>query len=204
LHWAVLGKPQKRLSRGLAEVGIVLKVYPGTPLEGVMLGLETAGAVDSGHGPSSQTQATTDLPRMRRDRLRRRPAGRSAADGVSPEWTDPPDVAHWEPLPNVRVFVCVRRPTGAVGLVTAAGPPKNPAGDQPPLPSLRQHAFRAFADLEAAFAVSVAYYNYYWQTRMPGNRGTKRPTACMMAGRAGHVWSFGELFEAVLLGGCGG
>ena len=34
--------------------------------------------------------------------------------------------------------------------------------------------------------------------RMAGKRGKKRPTAGMMAGLAGHVWSFGELFNAVL------
>ena len=44
----------------------------------------------------------------------------------------------------------------------------------------------------------AAYYNYCWQTRMPGKSGKKRPTACMMAGLAGHVWSFDELFAAVL------
>ena len=31
-----------------------------------------------------------------------------------------------------------------------------------------------------------------------GQGGAKRPTAAMMAGLAGHVWSFDELFETVL------
>ena len=53
-------------------------------------------------------------------------------------------------------------------------------------------------NLEAAFAMFAAYYNYCWQTRKPGKSGAKRPTAAMMAGLAGHVWSFNELFEAVL------
>ena len=53
-------------------------------------------------------------------------------------------------------------------------------------------------NLEAAFGMFVAYYNYCWQTRKPGKSGQKRPTACMMAGLAGHVWSFDELFNAVL------
>ena len=53
-------------------------------------------------------------------------------------------------------------------------------------------------NLEAAFAMFAAYYNYCWQTRMPGKSGKKRPTAAMMAGIAGHVWSFDELFAAVL------
>lgn len=53
-------------------------------------------------------------------------------------------------------------------------------------------------NLEAAFAGFAAYYNYCWQTRKPGKSGKKRGTACMMAGLAGHVWTFDELFAAVL------
>lgn len=53
-------------------------------------------------------------------------------------------------------------------------------------------------NLEAAFAMFAAWYNYCWQTRKPGKTGKKRPTAAMMAGLAGHVWSFDELFAAVL------
>jgi hypothetical protein len=53
-------------------------------------------------------------------------------------------------------------------------------------------------NLEAAFAMFAAWYNYCWQTRKPGKSGKKRPTAAMMAGLAGHVWSFDELFAAVL------
>ncbi len=52
-------------------------------------------------------------------------------------------------------------------------------------------------NLEAAFAMFAAYYNFCWQTRKPGKSGQKRPTAAMMAGIAGHVWSFDELFAAV-------
>ena len=37
-------------------------------------------------------------------------------------------------------------------------------------------------NLEAAFAMFAAYYNYCWQTRKPGKSGQKRPTAAMMAG----------------------
>ncbi|MCG8448310.1 MAG: hypothetical protein MI725_01865 [Pirellulales bacterium] len=55
-------------------------------------------------------------------------------------------------------------------------------------------------NLEAAFAMFAAYYNYCWQTRRPGKSGRKRSTAAMMAGLAGHVWSFDELFENVLPG----
>ncbi len=50
-------------------------------------------------------------------------------------------------------------------------------------------------NLECAFAMFAAYYNYCWQTRMPGKSGKRRPTAAMMAGLAGHVWSFDELFD---------
>jgi hypothetical protein len=53
-------------------------------------------------------------------------------------------------------------------------------------------------NLEAAFAMFAAWYNFCWQTRLPGNSGKLRSTAAMMAGIAGHVWSFDELFAAVL------
>ena len=53
-------------------------------------------------------------------------------------------------------------------------------------------------NLEAAFAMFAAYYNFCWQTRKPGKSGKRRPTAAMMAGLAGHVWSFDELFGNVL------
>lgn len=38
---------------------------------------------------------------------------------------------------------------------------------------------------------------FCWQTRQK-NSSKKRPTAAMMAGLAGHVWNFDELFAAVL------
>jgi hypothetical protein len=53
-------------------------------------------------------------------------------------------------------------------------------------------------NLECAFAMFAAFYNYCWQTRKPGKRGQKRGTAAMMAGPAGHVWSFNALFDAAL------
>ena len=37
-------------------------------------------------------------------------------------------------------------------------------------------------NLEAAFAMFAACYNYCWQTRKPGKSGKLRPTAAMMAG----------------------
>jgi transposase-like protein/IS1 family transposase len=53
-------------------------------------------------------------------------------------------------------------------------------------------------NLEAAFAMFAAYYNYCWRTRKPGKSGQRRPTAAMMAGITDHLWSFDELFIAVL------
>jgi transposase-like protein/IS1 family transposase len=53
-------------------------------------------------------------------------------------------------------------------------------------------------NLEAAFAMFSAWYNYCWRTRRPGKSGRKRPTAAMMAQLTDHVWSFDELFDTVL------
>lgn len=53
-------------------------------------------------------------------------------------------------------------------------------------------------NIEAAFGMFVAWYNYCWRTRRPGKSGRRRPTACMMAGLTDHTWTFGELFDAVL------
>ncbi len=53
-------------------------------------------------------------------------------------------------------------------------------------------------NLDAAFAMFAAYYNFCWQTRKPGKSGQKRGTAAMMAGLAGHVWSFDELFDEAI------
>jgi transposase-like protein/IS1 family transposase len=57
---------------------------------------------------------------------------------------------------------------------------------------------KKLANLEAAFAMFAAWYNYCWQTRHKGTSGKLRPTAAVMAGLADHVWSFDELFAAVL------
>ncbi|MCC6124138.1 MAG: IS1 family transposase [Pirellulales bacterium] len=53
-------------------------------------------------------------------------------------------------------------------------------------------------NLEAAFAMFAAYYNYCWRTRKPGKSGKKRPTAAMMAKLTDHLWGFDEFFDAVL------
>ncbi|HEV3005188.1 MAG TPA: hypothetical protein VGX78_12045 [Pirellulales bacterium] len=55
-------------------------------------------------------------------------------------------------------------------------------------------------NLEAAFAMFAAYYNFCWRTRKPGKSGRRRPTAATMAGLADHTWTFDELFDAVLGG----
>jgi IS1 family transposase len=49
-------------------------------------------------------------------------------------------------------------------------------------------------NLEAAFAMFAAAYNFTWRTRKPGKL---RPTAAMMAGLTDHTWTFDELFDAV-------
>ena len=53
-------------------------------------------------------------------------------------------------------------------------------------------------NLEAAFAMFAAYYNFVWRTRKPGKSGKRRPTAAMMAKLTDHLWGFDELFDAVL------
>jgi transposase-like protein/IS1 family transposase len=53
-------------------------------------------------------------------------------------------------------------------------------------------------NLEAAFAMFAAYYNFCWRTRKPGKSGQRRPTAAMMAKVTDHLWSFDELFAVVL------
>ena len=57
---------------------------------------------------------------------------------------------------------------------------------------------KKLANLEAAFAMFAAFYNFCWRTRKPGKSGKLRPTAAMMAGLADHTWMFDELFAAVL------
>jgi hypothetical protein len=50
----------------------------------------------------------------------------------------------------------------------------------------------------AAFGMSAAWYNFGWQTRKPGKSGGTGPTVAVTAKLTGRVWSFDELFEAVL------
>lgn len=49
-------------------------------------------------------------------------------------------------------------------------------------------------NLEAAFAMFAAFYNFCWRTRKPGKSGKRRPTAAM----TDRTWTFDELFEEVL------
>jgi transposase-like protein/IS1 family transposase len=53
-------------------------------------------------------------------------------------------------------------------------------------------------NMEAAFALFAAWYDFTWRTRRPGKSGKLRPTAAMMAGLTDHIWSFDELFAEVL------
>jgi hypothetical protein len=59
---------------------------------------------------------------------------------------------------------------------------------------------KKLANLEAAFAMFAAWYNYCWRTRKPGKSGKCRPTAAVMNGLADHTWTFDELLAAVLAG----
>ena len=53
-------------------------------------------------------------------------------------------------------------------------------------------------NLEAAFAMFAAYYNYVWRTRKPGKTSKLRPTAAMMAGLTDQLWNFNEFFNEVM------
>ena len=54
-------------------------------------------------------------------------------------------------------------------------------------------------NLEAACAVFLAYYNFCWRTRDVVEGRTRLPAA-MAAGVTGRLWSFAELFDAVMAG----
>ncbi|MGD0654668.1 MAG: hypothetical protein ABSA16_10015 [Thermoguttaceae bacterium] len=55
-------------------------------------------------------------------------------------------------------------------------------------------------NLEAACAMFLAYYNFCWRTREP-EEGRNRLPAAMMAGVVDSLWSFKELYDAVMSGG---
>ena len=53
-------------------------------------------------------------------------------------------------------------------------------------------------NLEAAFAMFAAYYNFCWQPREKGKSGRLRPTPATAAGLTDHVWSIEELCGNVM------
>lgn len=57
---------------------------------------------------------------------------------------------------------------------------------------------KRFENLCAATAIFIAYYNFCWRTRMPGKTGCRRPTAAMMAGLTGTLWTVENLYDAVM------
>ena len=57
---------------------------------------------------------------------------------------------------------------------------------------------KKLANLETAVATYVAYYNYVWRCRMPGNSGRYRVPAAMAAGITDRLWSFPDLYEAAM------
>lgn len=60
---------------------------------------------------------------------------------------------------------------------------------------------KKFECLAAAVAMFAAYYNFCWRTRYPddsGKAGRLRPTAAMMAGVTDRLWSFEDLYSAVI------
>lgn len=52
-------------------------------------------------------------------------------------------------------------------------------------------------NLEAACALFLAYYNFCWRTRDAENSRTRR-AAAMAAGLVNSLWSFENLFDAVM------
>ena len=66
---------------------------------------------------------------------------------------------------------------------------------------LSQGFSKKLENLEAAVSMFVAFYNFVWRTRHTddsGMSGRLRPTAAMMAGVTDRLWSFEDLFDAVM------
>ena len=53
-------------------------------------------------------------------------------------------------------------------------------------------------NLAAAVAMYLAFYNYCWRPRMKGTSGRRQPTPTMAAGVTDKLWSFHDLFSAVM------
>lgn len=61
---------------------------------------------------------------------------------------------------------------------------------------------KKLASLEAAVAMHIANYNFCWRSREKNGprSGLKRPTPAMQAGLVDTLWSFEDLFDAVMAG----
>jgi IS1 family transposase len=57
---------------------------------------------------------------------------------------------------------------------------------------------KKLANLEAAVAIFLAYYNFCWRTRLPGKSGRTRVPAAMAVGVSDTMMTFEELFDAVM------
>ena len=56
---------------------------------------------------------------------------------------------------------------------------------------------KKLANLEAAVSMFAAFYNWCWRTH-DAISGRLRPPAAMMAGVVDRLWSFGDLYDAVM------
>jgi hypothetical protein len=53
-------------------------------------------------------------------------------------------------------------------------------------------------NLKAACSFFMAYYNFVWRTRRPGNSGRYRLPAAMNAGVTDRLWRFSDLYDAAM------
>ena len=56
---------------------------------------------------------------------------------------------------------------------------------------------KKLANLKAAVAMHMAYYNFCWRPREKGKSGRKRLTPAMAAGVTNTLWSLEDLYERV-------
>jgi hypothetical protein len=57
---------------------------------------------------------------------------------------------------------------------------------------------KKLANLAAAAALQVAYYNFCWRLRKPGSSGKLTPTPAMQAGLVDTLWTIEDLYDAVM------
>ena len=57
---------------------------------------------------------------------------------------------------------------------------------------------KKYENLVAAVAMHIARYNYCWRPRENGKSGRKRLTPAMQAGVVDQLWTFEDLFDAVM------